>query len=107
MFVSERVSLLSPPWAVRQHLARYLWASREVRERAVLDAACGVGYGTAMMAEEGKATRVVGLDLSPEAIDQARKGCGQIQNVEFLLGSVEELPFEDSTFDVYTSFDRC
>jgi ubiquinone/menaquinone biosynthesis C-methylase UbiE len=71
----------------------------------VLDAACGVGYGAAMMAEEGKATRVVGLDLSSEAIDQARKRYGQIQNVEFLLGSVEELPFDDSTFDVYTSFE--
>ncbi|MGB9619991.1 MAG: class I SAM-dependent methyltransferase [Armatimonadota bacterium] len=90
---------------MRQHLARYSWSVSFVSSRFILDAACGVGYGCAMMAEEGKAARVVGIDLSAEAIEEARRRYGHIQNIEFRIASVEDLPFEDGVFDVYTSFE--
>ncbi|MEM4188840.1 MAG: class I SAM-dependent methyltransferase, partial [Candidatus Hadarchaeum sp.] len=71
----------------------------------VLDAACGTGYGSAMLATEGRAARVIGLDISREAIVEASGKYGQIPNLEFMLGSVEDLPFPDDSFDLYTSFE--
>jgi SAM-dependent methyltransferase len=83
-------------------LARYRWATSFVSGREVLDAACGTGYGTKILAE-AKATAVVGLDRSPEAVDEARKTAHP--NSLFMVGDVTRLPFADHVFDVYLSFE--
>jgi ubiquinone/menaquinone biosynthesis C-methylase UbiE len=49
---------------------RYLFARRHVVNRVVLDAACGMGYGTALLAE--KAKRIVGIDRRRHAIAYCR-----------------------------------
>jgi ubiquinone/menaquinone biosynthesis C-methylase UbiE len=52
------------------HFARYLFAIEMLRPRrpeTILDAACGVGYGTKHLAETLGAT-VVGADRSPDAL---------------------------------------
>jgi 2-polyprenyl-3-methyl-5-hydroxy-6-metoxy-1,4-benzoquinol methylase len=54
------------------HLARYAFAAQYVAGRTVLDAACGVGYGSAMLQESGAAS-VLGVDLSTDAIAYARE----------------------------------
>lgn len=92
-------------WRGLQHVARYAWASDQVEGKTVLDAACGVGYGSAMLAIQGKAIRVAGIDLSSEAILEARKRYGHLGNVQFQIGTVEDLPFKDNIFDIYTSFE--
>ena len=54
------------------HLARYRFAAREARPGRVLDLACGVGYGTRLLAAEiPGASEVVGVDCSAEAIAHA------------------------------------
>lgn len=56
------------------HLARYAFAAEHLKPDRVLDIACGVGYGTALLA--GKApdgTEVIGVDLSEDAIAYARE----------------------------------
>ena len=59
------------------HLARYALASTFVRPRdRVLDAACGLGYGAAMLTEATLAESVVGIDSSPGAIEYARSAYG-------------------------------
>jgi len=55
-----------------------------------------------MMAEAG-ATRVVGVDRSHEAVEEARKGAPR--NSHFVVGDVTQLPFPDDEFDVYISFE--
>jgi 2-polyprenyl-3-methyl-5-hydroxy-6-metoxy-1,4-benzoquinol methylase len=50
------------------HLARYEFAKSRV-SGFVLDAACGVGYGTQMLSET---CDVTGVDIHPDAIDYAR-----------------------------------
>lgn len=50
-----------------QHLARYEWAARWVKDRVVLDIACGTGYGAVILREAG-ARLVVSVDLSHEAL---------------------------------------
>ena len=85
-----------------EHLARYLWASRLVRGRSVLDAGCGVGYGSALLARAGAAD-VVGIDLSAQAVEAARPGAPD--NAAFLVGDVHELSFEAGRFDVVVCFE--
>lgn len=56
--------------AAGEHLDRYrLAASMLQPSDRVVDASCGIGYGSAILAE--RAASVVGLDVSPEAIEQA------------------------------------
>lgn len=84
---------------VKEHIYRYLFALREVQDgETVLDAACGVGYGTAMLAE--RACEVIGIDNSREAIDYAEKHYHK-PNIIYLL---KDLDMEDiSKLSVHVS----
>src|SRR3954447_8938331 len=66
-----------------EHLVRYLWAAGGVADRDVLDAGCGAGYGCALLAERGRARRCVGIDISEEAVAEARAAHGGDERVEF------------------------
>jgi SAM-dependent methyltransferase len=68
----------------------------------VLDAACGVGYGSAYLA--GTARKVVGVDRSDDALAHARSEYAR-PNVEFVEGDVLALPFPDDAFDVVCAFE--
>lgn len=49
------------------HLARYLWASDMIGPAGkAIDAACGCGYGSSILADRG--LDVTALDISPEAL---------------------------------------
>ncbi len=85
-----------------EHEARYRWAEGLARDREVLDVACGVGYGTSVLARAG-ATRALGVDVSPDALDQARKRAGDLE--EFVVGDLHNLPCEDHSFDLITCFE--
>ena len=54
-----------------EHFHRYAFARPLARGRRVLDAACGEGYGSALIAPV--AASVLGLDLSSEAVEHARR----------------------------------
>jgi SAM-dependent methyltransferase len=85
-----------------EHLVRYRWAGQLVAGRRVLDAGCGVGYGSATLARAG-AAEVVGLDLSAKAVEAAAKGAPA--NASFVTGDVHALPFEAGRFDVIVCFE--
>lgn len=84
-----------------QHLARYWWISNLVRGRRVLDAGCGVGYGTAMLAQAG-AAEVVGVDVAPDAVAAASDAHPELA---FQVADVHALPFEPGRFDVVVCFE--
>jgi SAM-dependent methyltransferase len=84
-----------------EHLLRYWWAAQLASGRRVLDAGCGVGYGTAMLAAAG-AQETVGVDLSSDAVNAAAAGA---QAATFMEGDVHALPFEDDRFDVVVCFE--
>ena len=72
----------------------------------VLDLGCGAGTDAFIAAKKvGDAGKVVGLDMTQEMIDVALQGKSEknVQNVEFVKGYLEELPFEDETFDYVLS----
>ena len=53
----------------------------------------------------GKSGRVIGVDMTPEMIEQARENArkGGYQNVEFRLGEIEHLPVADNSVDAVIS----
>lgn len=71
----ERIVPGGPEWerSYPDHIQRYAFAARELRVGArVLDAGCGCGYGAGYLAERG-AGFVVGVDISEEALEHARR----------------------------------
>ncbi len=67
-------------------------------DKKILDIGAGTGFLSLMLA--GMGHEVVGLDISEEMIEKAKKkAVGQGVEVEFKLGDAENLPFEIGSFD--------
>ena len=86
-----------------EHWHRYALARQLSQHCTVLDVACGEGYGAAMVAEA--ADKVVGVDLSADAIRNAKNNYGHHANLQFVTASCECLPFSDASFDFAISFE--
>ena len=66
---------------------------------SVLDAACGIGTTTHLMARRF-GLNAIGIDLSRENIDRARQNCTvPSAEIDFACGPVDSLPYEDASFD--------
>jgi arsenite methyltransferase len=79
--------------------------SIELGER-VLDVGCGAGTDSLVAAQMvGAEGRVVALDMTPEMLAKARAAAAEMgaDNVEFVEGDAEEMPFPDASFDVVIS----
>jgi arsenite methyltransferase len=74
--------------------------------QTVLDLGCGAGLDALLAARQvGLAGRVIGVDMTPEMIALARRHAADaaVTNVEFRLGTIEDLPVEDGSIDVVMS----
>ena len=70
----------------------------------VLDLGCGAGWATRLLAQlvAGGGERpgqVVGLDVSDEMVRRARGASTQCDNVLFVVGSAQQIPWEENFFD--------
>jgi arsenite methyltransferase len=73
---------------------------------AVLDLGSGGGLDCFLAAKKvGPGGRVVGLDMSADMVQLARRNARSVgaENVRFRLGEMEEMPFPDGSFDVVIS----
>jgi SAM-dependent methyltransferase len=61
---------------LRLHVERYEFAKKNLVPGAVLDLACGVGYGTALLAGSSSVRQATGVDISAEAVGYATKHYG-------------------------------
>ena len=78
--------------------------------QTVLDLGSGGGFDVFQAGKKVKARgRVIGVDMTPEMIDLARKNINfyreqsGLDNVEFRLGEIEHLPVQDASVDVVLS----
>jgi SAM-dependent methyltransferase len=103
-FTGERFT----PECVREiwyeHLHRYAYAAGFAAGKRVLDAACGEGYGSALLAHAG--ARVLGVDIADDAIAHARQRYAGVDGLEFAQGDVTCLDqLADAGFDLIVSFE--
>ena len=68
-----------------QSIKRYCYGT-------VVDAACGVGYGSYLLSDNPDIKRIVGIDISQDAIDHARK--------EFTTGKTTFMPCAIGDLDI-------
>lgn len=82
-------------------------ALAELREgETVLDLGSGAGLDCFLAAQRvGPTGRVIGVDMTPEMLDLARRNLAKVgaTNVEFRAGEIEALPVESGSVDVIIS----
>ncbi len=81
------------------------WSAAWVGRRRILDLGCGAGLSSAGWLDSPRWTGQamwVGVDIS-EAIDEARRYLGHVQNAHFVQADALNLPFPDGTFDTILS----
>lgn len=87
-----------------EHLHRYAFAAGLASGRRVLDAACGEGYGSALLAQEAAA--VLGLDVSAATVAHARARYGKRDTLRFDVADVTALDaLPAHSFDLIVSFE--
>src|SRR3954464_14125728 len=86
---------------IQEHKARYQFAARWVRNKSVLDVACGTGYGSALLLQAG-AREVVSIDQSHAALAFAAQN---YPGPTYIHADALDLPLKPATFDVIVSLE--
>jgi ubiquinone/menaquinone biosynthesis C-methylase UbiE len=73
----------------------------ETKGKVILDAGCGTGYKSLVLAEANPGAKIVGVDISENSVKLARQRLEYhgFDNAEFHVLSIEELPKLDWQFD--------
>jgi 2-polyprenyl-3-methyl-5-hydroxy-6-metoxy-1,4-benzoquinol methylase len=85
------------------HRARYEFALNHVRDLAVADIACGLGYGCRIL-KQGGAARVIGIDSCREAINYAELN-HQPTKVTYAVADATGTNLVNASVDIVTSFE--
>lgn len=87
-----------------EHFQRYKSISGIVKGKYVIDAACGEGYGSRILADS--ASKVIGIDIDAGTIDRASKTYASVENLSYIQGSIANLSsIEDKSVDIVVSFE--
>ena len=86
-----------------EHYQRYYSVLPLVKDKVVLDAACGEGYGSSILASAAKS--VVGIDINEDTVQQAQDKYGNQSNLSYMVESIAALSLEDESVDVIVSFE--
>ncbi|MFZ0333943.1 MAG: class I SAM-dependent methyltransferase [Candidatus Acidiferrales bacterium] len=65
----------------------------------ILDVGSGGGWLVRELASRVPQGRAVGMDLSDEMVERARRASFSVRNAEFIVGSVDAIPRESNSFD--------
>lgn len=111
--MSERLDPYDPkinPAEKILHLSRYEYATkiinkyRQNKKITVLDAACGLGYGSNILQNKTLAY-VLGIDLDSTLIKHLIKVNKKNNKIKFLQSDIKSLPFSDCSFDYIVCFE--
>jgi len=75
---------------------RYNFCNKYIKGKKVLDIPCGVGWGTSLLK---KADFIVGIDISKEAINYAKKHY-EAKNRKFYIGDMQSICLKRDSIDV-------
>jgi SAM-dependent methyltransferase len=92
----------SPPWTQLEHLARYEFASGYVKDKTVVDCACGDGTSTSIFA--ASAEIAYGFDVSLESVSRAKQA-NRSERAVFQHADATALPVEDRSAEVFVSLE--
>ncbi len=85
------------------HLQRYEFAAKHIRSGRLLDIACGVGYGTHLMANAvNDVIEAIGVDISQEAVEYAKQHYAS-RRIQFQQH--DAMTFTDKGFDSIVSIE--
>ncbi len=87
---------VSSDYMVSIHRAFYEFAAEQVAGRSVLDAGCGTGFGTELLAR--RCPLAVGVDLKPLLLRYAVENYAR-PGLQFVRMPAERLAFPDASFD--------
>ena len=73
----------------------------ETEGKVILDAGCGSGYKSLVLAEANPGAKIVGVDISEKSVELARQRLQYhgFNNIEFYVSSIEDLPKLGLDFD--------
>jgi SAM-dependent methyltransferase len=71
---------------------------RMARDENVIDVGCGAGWLSRILARGVPDGRVVGMDISDEMIHRAREASVEFDNLVFVVGAVDDIPWEPNFF---------
>lgn len=87
------------------HLGRYRFAAARISlGEKVLDMACGIGYGSYLLAQESPAARIVAVDIEPQAIEYGRLHYHN-ERIDFVCGDALDVELPAGIFDTVVSFE--
>lgn len=92
----------SPKRIEDDHMARYTFSLPYIKGKRVLDIACGVGYGSSLMATNG-ASEVHGVDILPSNVEYASKRYGT-DSLDFIAGDINTYK-GSAAYEVITCFE--
>jgi len=69
------------------------------QDENILDAGCGAGWLSRFLSKVVAGGRVVGMDISDEMVRRARLESVDLHNLVFIVGGVDEIPWEENFFD--------
>ena len=102
-FTGERVIPGSTdPDLFNEHVARYDFVEPLVDGRCVLDAGCGVGYGSDRLARRASSVTAFDISLTPLLESHSTH---EVANVNACQGNCEYLPVRSTSFDVIVAFE--
>lgn len=101
-WTGERLETFVFNEAMVEHLHRYAMAAEYVKDKIVLDIACGEGYGSSLLSKNASA--VTGIDIDSKTVSDASKKYSK-SNLKFIQGKVEDIPASDNWFDVVVCFE--
>lgn len=81
-------------------LGATLEAAPQATFRHILDVACGPGLFIEVALRRWPDATVVGLDVTPEMLEQARQRVGRQARVRLVRSLAERIPFPDFSFDL-------